>query len=391
VNEQGRNLIIGVFFIAAICISVWMILFLHPTVGDQDQVIKVRFSNLEKIKLGTRVTYAGRPMGQVTAIERLTPTLAQKLDPEGNFYIWQLDLAIDSGLKIHSTDDIQPRSTGLFGERDIAILPKQPPKGVKPELITTQVIYAQGDPMDNALAKVGTLADRMGCAVDKICEVLTENKTVFHDTLVALKNAATSFNKIMEEADEQDMVTSVTEAFDNMGLFMISIKKDIDKLSKGEFFENLAETSSNMKNVTGDIKDGKGTVGRMLKDEDLYLRLQSVMGKGETLMNNVNNYGFLFHANRNWKRENQHYKLSSDCMCSPTALRDYFDCEIDKIQNTLSSVQTTIDETRCECPASALANNPCFVQEFQYLLMQVSQLQAELQAYTEQLAKAGCR
>ena len=47
----------------------------------------------------------------------------------------------------------------------------------------------------------------------------------------------------------------------------------------------------NINLITRDLSTGSGTLGRFLHTDDFYLRLNSLFGKAETLMNDVNHYG----------------------------------------------------------------------------------------------------
>ena len=47
---------------------IWIIMFLKPSVGDGKQILYVRFSDVNNIPIGTRVIFAGKPVGEVVAI-----------------------------------------------------------------------------------------------------------------------------------------------------------------------------------------------------------------------------------------------------------------------------------------------------------------------------------
>ena len=64
-KEYGKNFSIGAFVITALSIIVATLLFLRPSIGNNEQKIWVRFSDIDKITVGTRVLFAGRPVGQV--------------------------------------------------------------------------------------------------------------------------------------------------------------------------------------------------------------------------------------------------------------------------------------------------------------------------------------
>jgi phospholipid/cholesterol/gamma-HCH transport system substrate-binding protein len=61
--DQAKNILIGIFVIVACAIIVFVLMFLHPSVGDESRLLRVRFANIDKITLGTRVNFAGKPVG----------------------------------------------------------------------------------------------------------------------------------------------------------------------------------------------------------------------------------------------------------------------------------------------------------------------------------------
>ncbi len=136
-GEQTKNMLIGVFVIAACAVIVWMILFLKPSVGDGKETLYVRFSNVNQINVGTRVLFAGKPVGEVVAIQPIPDARKKPIaDVLGEIYYYQLVLKVDSSVKVYDTDEITIQTSGLLGEKSIAIIPKVPPKGVIPKLIT---------------------------------------------------------------------------------------------------------------------------------------------------------------------------------------------------------------------------------------------------------------
>ena len=67
-SDKTKNILIGLFVAAAVAIMVGMVLFLEPTIGDGKKTLSVRFANVAGITIGTRVTYAGKPVGEVLHI-----------------------------------------------------------------------------------------------------------------------------------------------------------------------------------------------------------------------------------------------------------------------------------------------------------------------------------
>jgi phospholipid/cholesterol/gamma-HCH transport system substrate-binding protein len=56
-----------------------------------------------------------------------------------------------------------------------------------------------------------------------------------------------------------------------------------DTLEGGGVLGNLEETMENLKNITGDLQQGNGTIGKLLKDDSVYTNLQDVVSNLKTV------------------------------------------------------------------------------------------------------------
>ena len=180
--ERTRNLLIGLFVIVACSLVISIILFVKPSVGDEGKTLYVRFSNIGQIDVGTRVLYAGKPVGEVVAIERLNEGRNLPSDEEGRLYMFQLVLKVDSSVDVYNTDEIAVQTTGLLGEKSINIIPRPPKKGVTPVLITNEPIYADSvDPIENAFEELGALSTKIADALDIFVDFFQKNKETLSD------------------------------------------------------------------------------------------------------------------------------------------------------------------------------------------------------------------
>ena len=71
-TDKSKNILIGLFVLMSIIIIIATVLFLQPSIGDGKKTLNVRFSNISGIHIGTRVTLAGKPIGEVEKITRQT-------------------------------------------------------------------------------------------------------------------------------------------------------------------------------------------------------------------------------------------------------------------------------------------------------------------------------
>src|SRR3990167_5756080 len=105
-NGTIKNLLTGIFILSAIVIFVGTIMFLKPSVGDGKTTMYVRFSDIGNIREGTRVLFAGKPIGEVIKIEEVENARDLPTDGLGRIYYYQLTLHIDSKAKVYNTDEI---------------------------------------------------------------------------------------------------------------------------------------------------------------------------------------------------------------------------------------------------------------------------------------------
>ena len=79
--------------------------------------------------MGTRVTFAGKPVGEVVQINEVANAREETPDDTGRVFSINSRLKVDSSVEFYPTDEIAVRTTGLMGEKSVAILPKALPKG----------------------------------------------------------------------------------------------------------------------------------------------------------------------------------------------------------------------------------------------------------------------
>lgn len=352
-GEQTKNMLIGVFVIAASVVIIWLVMFLKPSVGDGKQTYYVRFSVINQINVGTRVLFAGRPVGEVVAIEEIPDARKKPIaDIIGEIYYYQLVIKVDSSVKIYDTDEVIVQTTGLLGEKSIAIIPKIPPKGVIPKLITTQPIYAKSvDPIEHAFNQLSDLSDEMKNTFRQVSCWIQDNGEDMGNTIRTIGDTMEEVRTAVHSLNEQDMMPDVKKAVKTFTNTFHDIQKSIHELKDEGFFINAGITMQNMKTVsrnvvtiTDDIAQGKGTLGKLIKNDDLYLHVSSLLSKIDTLMNDVNHYGFLFHLNKSWQRQRAQKITVLNALNSPESFKNYFETEVSDINTAMSRLSMLIDK-----------------------------------------------
>lgn len=398
-TDQVKNILIGLFVVGALTIMVAFVLFLKPTVGDGKKTMAVRFTNITGISVGTRVTFAGKPVGEVTHIKELTHA-RDEADEQGRIYLYQLTLKIDSSVDAYTTDEIAIKTTGLMGEKSIAILPKVSPKNNPAQLITTQIVYANStDALENTFNQVSRVASRLETAVGRLDTWFADNQKYVSNAIQSFDGAMSQIDSFLNLVEAEKLVPAVRESVgllsDNLHLVRTSLDDDqllhkcaslADNLDQATtaFNNDGAQALRNINQITRDVASGSGTVGRLIAGDDLYLRMTSLMNKGETLLNDVNHYGILFQYNKQWQKARTRKANFLKALDTPQEFRTYFEGEVDSMTTSLGRLTELMERAGTQ-ERDKILQSDAFKRDFAALMRQVQGLTDSLKLYNEGL------
>lgn len=397
-GEQTKNMLIGIFVIAACVLIVWIIMFLKPSVGDGKQILYVRFSDVNEIPVGTRVMFAGKPVGEVIAIEPIPEARSKpSTDIIGHLYYYQLELRLDSRIKVYDTDEIAVQTSGLLGEKSIAIIPKPAPKGVIPQLLTSQqIVYAKSvDPLDHLFSQFSDLASTIEKTFDQATQWIRKNGDDLGNTIRSAGDAMNEFSNTMHSLNELEIPDQIQTTIQNMNDTICDIQDIVHQLDEAGTFVNASIAMKNLKNssahidqITADIANGKGTLGRLIQGDDLYMHINALLSKIDILMNDINQYGILFHLNKGWQRQRIQRITLLNALDTPNNFKDYFETEIGQINISMERISLLIDKMQETQERDQLLNDPLFRKDFDELLRQANELSDTLKLYNQQLMEA---
>ncbi len=398
-SDHVKNILIGLFVTGALAIMIALVLFLKPTVGDGKKSLQVRFTNITGISIGTRVTFAGKPIGEVTHIREL-PKARDEADDQGRIYLYQLTLKIDSSVDVYSNDEIAIKTTGLMGEKSIAILPKTSTKEKPALLITDQIVYANStDALENTFNTVSKVANRLDLAVGRLDKWFEENNKFVTNALQSFDGAMGQIDALLGMVEGEKLVPAVRKSVDllsdNMELIRTSLddEKLLHKFASltdnldtavNSFNNDGAATMRNLSQITRDVAAGTGTVGRLLVGDDFYLRLASLTNKCETLMNDINHYGILFQYSKQWQKTRTKKATLLKALDTPQEFRNYFEGEVDAMTTSLGRLTELMERAGNEEKKNIMQSD-AFKRDFAALMRQVQGLTDSLKLYNEGL------
>ncbi|MGM0439883.1 MAG: MlaD family protein [Chlamydiota bacterium] len=436
-NDREKNMIIGAFVLAAGLILSAGLFYLNPSVGDAGTSLRVRFTDIGKVSKGTRVNFAGRLVGEVSAIKNLEQPRALTHQYEDHIYPYELLLKLDSSVIVYNSDEISSHTAGLLGEKVIEITPRPLPADEKPTIMNGKVMYSQPQTsVESALEEMTALAGKATKTVNQVTSMLEANAQDLNITMKSIRSSATLLEKMLGDAEEKKLITTMQSASKNLGNFMEEAEGFITLLRKEEFprkisrltanlgnitaaidnpeelkaivnnISNLSKTliewqsraerswdlvdatlidvsqaANNSKLVTDNLLEGKGDLGKLLSDDRLYSQATLIGDKFDILMNDINHYGLLFHLNKGWQRARTKKINGLNDLTSPAEYKYFFQQEFDDISTSLARVSEALKTVQ-----DSHGQNSCdYNKVLDELDQQLKGLQNNLETYQKQI------
>ena len=395
-GDQIKNMIVGLVMLVACAFTIALILFLKPSIGNGEKTYEVRFSNINGIGEGTRVLFAGKAVGEVTHVTEIIDAREQPADELGRVYFYQLTLKIDSSVTIYNTDQLSIQTTGLLGEKSISINPIAPNKNIIPKPIGKEPIYASSsDPLETAFMELSQLANEMEGTFRYVNTWLEKNGD-------NLSSAVNSFKITLDEAaqtllsiNQSGLVNDAKNGIASFASFMDKLDVSLKEMQEGQFFTNATEmisrlndSSASVQKITNSLATGKGTIGKLIEEDGMYLRVTALLSKADTMMNDVNHYGVLFHLNKTWQRERLQKMTLMNALDTPDSFKNYFEKEVESVNLAMSRLSMLIEKAQRSPQKQEILKDKQFSKDFALFLQEIDDLSDNVKLYNEQLMEA---
>jgi|GEM_PF-1832933 len=304
-SDKGKAFWLGIFVIIAICTVAWLFLFLKPSVGDSKTTLKIYFTNIEGVTIGTRVNFGGKPVGTVVAIHELVDARSTKPNSLGAYYFFEVIAKVDSSVRIYSYDEVVLTSQGLLGEKSIEIYPRAAPTGGKPAvLVTDEILYARsGDQVQAAI-------DRLNLVLAKVSDFVDTNAPLFEKTLTSINTAADHLAVIVDHSIKIDFPGRAANASDAVTKAMTKACCVFDDIIEHDLVKQVACAASEIGSAATGVQDvtdrlicGQGTLPRLINSDLVYQQIRDTLCELEGVLTNIKNYGLLFQYDKKWQRQ----------------------------------------------------------------------------------------
>ena len=286
-----REIKTAVLVIASILLFIWGYSFLKgENLFNNHKKLYVEYNNVEGLAASAPITISGKIIGKVKDIT---------LGNNGKLLV-ELQINEDEfPIQKTSVAQIYEASSLGLGGKQIAILPNynDPNITVDGDKLVSGVKLGLTDelgqkltPLQAKLDKVLASADLLIMNVNNILDAKTQNN--LKNAIAELDKTMTNFTKVSASADKliadnSGKLGSAVTNLDKTTQSFAKIASDLDKAKLGETVKSLDNTLANVNRIMATLESGKGTVGKLLKDEALYNNLAKTSKELELLLQDV--------------------------------------------------------------------------------------------------------
>lgn len=284
-----REIKTAILVIASILLFIWGYSFLKgKDLFTNYKTFYVEYDNVEGLATSAPVTLNGLEIGKVTSI-----TINQNT---GKLTV-ELQLKTDFPISKSSIASIY--EPGLIGGRQIAIYPNFNDKtlavdgqklqgDVKLGLMST--VGKQLEPMQKKLEKVMLNVDDLISGLNNVLDKKTQEDlkvslAELSKTMVQFHKATVGINELLD--DNKGQINGIVTNFNKVSGDFSKISDSLSKADLGKTVKNLNATLAKVDGIMADLEAGKGSAGKLLKDEALYENIKDATKEMELLLEDV--------------------------------------------------------------------------------------------------------
>lgn len=285
----SREIKVAVLVILSIVLFYWGFVFLKGrNLFDNSNKLYAVYDNVAGLVVSAPVTINGLNIGKVNTIEML---------PDGKM---KVELVISNEqIQIAKSSIAQIKDSGLIGGREIAIINN----------FSDTNYVESGDTLKTSdkLGLTAELANQIGPVKDKV-EVLLENANKLIENLNAtldattqqkLKSAIASLQVTMAEfsqtsksingilTENKTKLNTTLTNFEKTSSNLNSMSSSLEKADLGATVKKLEATLTSVNGMMTNLEQGKGSMGKLLSDDAMYINLTKTSKELELLLQDL--------------------------------------------------------------------------------------------------------
>ncbi len=278
----------GILVIASISLFIWGYSYLKgKDILNDYKTFFVKYDNVEGLASTAPITINGLVVGQVSGI---------KLQPNGEILV---QLQIKNDFPFSKSSVVAIYEPGLIAGKQLQIIPnfKDNSVAVSGDTLTSSVKKGLTDLVSDKLAPLQQKIEKMIVNADLLLtnlnEVLdTKSKENLKNSISNLSKTIEGINSVVDNTNSilLNNKGNIDKTLTNLNKVSTDFSKISDSLSKANITKvvtNLEKTLSNVDKIMNDLQSGKGSLGKMVKDDALYNNLEKTSKELELLLQDL--------------------------------------------------------------------------------------------------------
>lgn len=283
-----REIKTGILVLTSVLLFIWGYNYLKgKDLFNSYTFFYAEYENVEGLAASAPVTINGLVIGKVKAI-----TLTEK----GTLLV---QIQINTDFPVSKSSTVAIYDASLIGGKQLAIRPNYNDKNIAESgdyligVVQPSLFDSLGDKASPVMAKfekVMTSVDKLvlnfnGVLDDKAKADLKKSLAELSVTMEQFHKVAANANVILDENKGQ--LKTVVTNFNKVSNNFVKISDSLNKADLGKTVRNLNATLSKVDVVMKGLESGKGTMGKLLKDESLYTDLDKTSKELGLLMQDI--------------------------------------------------------------------------------------------------------
>lgn len=283
-----REIKTAILVIAAILLFIWGYSFLKGRdLFTNYKTFYVEYQNVEGLPVSAPVTINGLTIGKVSSIKM------QKN--------WKsvVEMQINNDYEFSKNSLAEIYAPSPIGGRQIAILPSTDGGAIaqngdflksSSKLGLTDALALQIEPLKDKIDKVLVSANTMLANINDVLDAkskenLKNSLANLNVVLSDFKTTSSSLNGILGDSKSKigNTLSNAEKATSNF----VKVSDSLTKLNLSKTVATLDKTLSNVNGIMANIDAGKGTMGKLVKDEQMYNNLSKASKELELLLQDL--------------------------------------------------------------------------------------------------------
>lgn len=262
-----------------------------------DNSYYVKYDNVEGLAVSNPVSINGLKVGQVDEIK---PVIL----PDGKIY-FIVTITVDDGFSFSKKSTVQIFEPGLMSGKEMRIqLAYGEPAAIDGDTLSGDF---QASMLNNISTQVGPVKDQLQAVLRQVDSVAAStNQLLNEENRREIKALLTNLNRTVMAFEGTSQQTNallassnprIEKVLDNANLATVSARSTIDKFGKvadnvdvnklNNTIDKLSETSDKLNGVISGIQSGKGSLGKLTQDEELYNNLNKTSSNLNALVEDL--------------------------------------------------------------------------------------------------------